>query len=150
MTILALAATIVIVNAPPTRSPSRTAADEFAQTLRGAVDLAIINGENYRIEVLPGAWTLAKLTDGVWSSVAATPEDDVGEVLLRIDVEDAAQSNALGLYGKRPDRRGRDEPVLVPIDPFGDTYSFALSFQYNRDVWIVRSADDGTIEVAQE
>jgi general secretion pathway protein H len=150
MGILALAATIVIVNAPPARSQARTAADDFAQTLRGAIDTAIINGGSYRLEVLPATWRLAKLSDGEWTAIAELPEDEKGDILLRIEIEEAAQSNALGLYGKRPDRRDREEPVTVPLDPFGGAHPFDLYFQKNREVWRVSAAEDGTVEVAQD
>lgn len=149
MAILALAATIVIVNAPPARSAPRDAAGEFAQMLRGAVDDAIITGRVLRLEIEPAGWRLVRFADGAWVNDAASDEDKLRGTLISVDLNDPAQSNLQALTGEREARTDRDAPVIIPIDPFGGAMEFEIVFQEGRDRWAVRQNANGVIEMVR-
>lgn len=149
MVILALAATIVIINAPPSRSAPREAAGDFAQAFRAAIDEAVISGRVFRMEIEPARWRLMRLDDGEWVEDAGG-DGELDDILLRIDVEEAAKSNREAITGARPERRDRDAPVIVPVDPFGATPAFDLSFQRGREVWTFTHRANGDVELARE
>ncbi|MEM8772953.1 MAG: prepilin-type N-terminal cleavage/methylation domain-containing protein [Pseudomonadota bacterium] len=156
MTILALAATIVIMNAPPARDPMRAVATSFANDVRAAIDDAVISGAGVRFEFEPSAYYIARFQDGEWKRVAQTTNNAAqkaiseGDLLIRIEIDDPAKSNAAGLSGGTAPRQKKSEPTIVPIDPYGDMPSFTATFQRGRSVWSVRRAGNARIEVRRQ
>lgn len=149
MAILALATSVVIVNAPPLRNPARIAAEEFEIALRGTVDQAVITGGAYRLEVQDTEWRIARLSNAQWETVFNSNQEtqDRG-VLLSVDVQDAAKSNATLLYGSyQAEQDDRDAPTFIAIAPFGETPAFATVFQRDGVSWQVRHLEDGRVEI---
>ncbi len=147
MAILALAATIVIINAPPRQSASRAAAAEFADALRASVDDAIVGGGVHRLEVTSGNWRIAEFDDRDWTAFRQGGERDLA---LTINVKGAAESNLPALTGERAERRERDAPTIIAVDPFGDAPSFEMRFRDERESWVVRRGENGDIRVERE
>ncbi len=148
MAILALAATIVIINAPPPQSTARAAASEFADALRAAVDDAVVAGGVHRLEVAPDKWRISEFEDRNWK--AFRQGSDTVDLSLTVDVEEVAKSNLSALTGERGAQRERDAPVIIAVDPFGDAPAFILRFQDGRENWSVSHTANGDIGVARE
>lgn len=149
MAILALATSVVIINAPPARNAARVEAEGFELALRGAVDEAVITGGAYRVEMKADEWRIARFSNGEWETVSGSTEDArAGAVFMSVEVEDAAKSNAASLYGaytkETPDR---DAPTLISIEPFGETPEFAATFRNDGISWQVRHLASGRIEI---
>ena len=150
MGILALGATIVIVNAPPQREPARAAATAFADMLRGAVDDAVVSGDVLRLEIASQDWRLARFADGEWTASKTSDDDLLAGMLLRAEVDDPARSNRQALTGARAARRERDAPVTIPVDPFGAMPGFTVRFERQGEVWAVRHDVAGAVTVTSE
>ncbi len=143
MGILALAATIVLINAPTRRSEARSAATEFSGALTAAIDDAVVAGGVHRLEVTADKWRIARFEDEDWKDFRRS--DTQGAVQFSIEVEEAAESNISALTGERPQQRGRDEPSIISIDPFGDTPAFSVQFRSEQESWTVRHNEQGDI-----
>ncbi len=148
MAILALAATIVIINAPPRQSAARAAAGDFADALRASVDHAIVAGGVHRLEVTEENWRIAELEDREWT--AFRQGEEARGLSLSVDMEEVPKSNLSALTGERGERRERDAPVIVAVDPFGDAPPFEIRFRDGRESWSVRRGENGDIRVARE
>lgn len=148
MAILALAATIVIINAPPQQSTARTGADEFSIALQNADDGAIVAGGVHRLEISAEKWRIARFENREWAPYWESTAAD--GLTLTVDVEEIAQSNLSALTGERGEKRKRNAPVIIAIDPFGDAPPFALQFRGDRESWSVQRLADGDIKMARE
>ncbi len=148
MGILALAATIVLINAPPRQSAARAAASDFADALRAAVDDAVVAGGVHRLEVTPESWRISEFEDRDWTPFREGI--DARGLSLSVDIEEVAKSNLSALTGERGEQRDRDAPIIVGVDPFGDAPLFKLRFRDDRESWIVRGGENGDIRVERE
>jgi len=148
MAILALAATIVIVNAPARQGAAQAAAADFADAVRAAVDDAVVAGRVQRIEVTPERWRISEFADREWSAVREG--DRVTGLGLTAELEEAAKSNLSALTGERGERPERNAPTMIAVDPFGDAPTFTVRFRDQRESWIVRREDSGAIAVGRE
>lgn len=148
MAILALAATIVIVNAPTRQSVAEAAAGDFADALRAAVDDAIVGGRVQRIEITPQRWRIAEFGDRDWSLLKQGDNDP--DLELTVDLKEAAKSNLLPLTGERGEVRERDAPTIIAVDPYGDAPAFTVRFRDDRETWIVVRDDRGAVNVERE
>ena len=147
MGILALAATIVLVNAPTRQSAAKEEAGDFASALIAALDSAVVAGGVYRLEITPASWRIASLEDREWTEFRRGGN---GDMRIALDVEEATESNLLALTGERAERRDRDAPTIVSIDPFGDAPPFFLRFADGRENWIVRHDETGAVRTERE
>lgn len=148
MAILALAATIVIINAPPRQSAARTAALEFGDALRIADDQAIVAGGVHRLEISNGNWRITRLENEEWTLYREAASAD--GMTLSVDVEEIAKSNLSALTGERGEKRDRNAPTIVAVDPFGDAPAFELRFRGDRESWSVRRSASGEIKMVRE
>ncbi len=147
MSILALAATIVLVNAPPRQSDARVAAGDFANALIAALDNAVVGGGVHRLEVKPTDWRIAELEDQDWNDFRRGGE---GDMRITLETEEAAKSNVTALTGERAEQGDRDAPTIVSIDPFGDAPAFLLRFSDGRESWVVRHGETGAVRTERE
>lgn len=149
--ILALAATIVIVNAPPPRNNARDAASAFTNALRTAVDDGIITGAGWRAEITANEWQILRRSNGEWVTATQSDGRSAGEIIIRIKIDDAAianeQNQNIEFSNKKP---GPNNLVIVPIDPFGETPGFTAFFESGGEVWAVTHRPDGVIETRRQ
>ena len=102
MTILAIAAGIVAINAPPQRSAVRIAAENFAETIAEIDRLAAINGGTYRIVMTPTGYRFERRVASDWvREPAFSPIAFDDGIFLTPRLVSPVQSNALGLNGER-------------------------------------------------
>lgn len=150
MAILALAATLVVVNAPPPRSDIKLSAETLARELQTAIDDAIINGGRWRLEISPNEWRLVTIEGGEWVETAASGVS-LRDALLETTISDPAASNEMALSGARPDQAARhqDGPSIITLEPLGDMVGFHVTIKRERDVWQVAMDDRGTITIGR-
>lgn len=152
LTILALAASVVVLNAPPSRPQARDAAERFAARLQSSFDAAVVDGTAYRLEIRPSEYRLAQYRNNEWRPVyretVAGGDDDI---ILRAEIKDASADNALALNGGAMQREDKDKTSFdIPLDPFAGVPSAEIHFESRRGDWTVAMAADGTISVAQQ
>ncbi len=148
--ILGVAASIVVMNAPPIRPPAKEEAEKFAARLKRASDESVITGAVYRLEIYQDGYAFARQEADQWAQqINAVMPTRPETVVLTVDVQDAAADNAVALNGgAAPVADPEEEGVtLIPIEPFGLTPVFAASFQSRRGVWDVFAEGDGGVEV---
>lgn len=149
MAILALAATLVVLNAPPTRNAGRSAATDLAEALRTAIDSAIITGAVYRLEIDAQSWRIDRLTSDGWTEQNKASDFAARGGLLRLEIDDAAQSNRLALTGERARRPERNAEAVTTalLDPLGGAGAFDVLFDIEGEQWAVAFAPTGAIKL---
>ncbi len=117
--------------------------------LKQTLDSAVIEGADYRLEALPAAYRFLRFNGGEWApafdgeTLSAT--DDV---LFRLEIKDAAASNALALNGAEINLEDDQSGViLVPIDPLGSNAAISVHFESRRGNWVVHMSAEGAISV---
>lgn len=152
LAILAFAAFVVVLNAPPMRPPAQEAAERFAARIRSALDTAVIDGAAYRLEAQPSEYRIVRYDGTAWTPVfrenLASGRKDV---LLRAELAEAAVSNALALNGEAAaGRNGKKETFEIPLDPFAGGPAVNVHFESRRGDWTVAMTQDGTLSVIQQ
>jgi prepilin-type N-terminal cleavage/methylation domain-containing protein len=147
MSILALGASVVLLNAPPSQPPARTAAENFAAQARAAFAAAVIEGASYKMEIRELEYAVWRYNDGEWRRTSRIsvggPSDDI---IFRVEITDAAAANALALNGESENLTNRSgEPLAFPIDPLGGGPSAIAHFESRRGDWAVLIAPNGAI-----
>lgn len=151
LTILAFAAFVVVLNAPPSRPPARDAAERFAARLQAALDAAVIEGAAYRLEVEAVEYRIARYEGERWTPVFHENLAATDGVLFRAELAEAAASNALALNGEDEARGDSGERSLdIPLDPFAGGLALNAYFESRRGDWGVAMAPDGTLTVTQQ
>lgn len=151
MAILALAASIVIVNAPPRQSVAQRAAQDFANAFRESIDAAIVNGAVRRLEITSASWRVTQFEDAAWRGLTEAADADGRPVVFTVDIEPLAASNLLALTGQRPQPAERDAPTLIGVDPFGGMPQFTLRADDGETTWAVNyDPDSGKLRVDEE
>ena len=148
MAILALAATIVIINAPTRQSAAQAAAGDFADAFRAAVDDAVVVGRVQRVEITPQRWRIAAVSDREWSVLKEGDTDP--DLALTVDLKEVAKTNLLPLTGERGEVRERDAPTIIAVDPYGDAPAFTVRFRDSRETWVVIRDERGVVKVERE
>ncbi len=147
MSILALAASVVVLNAPPSYSPSRKAADEFAARARAAIAASVIEGAPYRIEIRQSEYAVSRFAGEAWEPASRTKVGSLSDdIQFRVEIKDAALDNAWALNGEMADLTDQnDKALIILIDPYGGGPSVAAHFESRRSNWTVLIAPDGEI-----
>lgn len=147
MVIMAAAAGVVILNAPPAPSAAKDAAMKFAYRLNTVYDDAIVTGAVFRLEISTQAYRFQRLRDGDWSAVyAADASNDWRGVSLSVELDEAAARNVINDETGQ-DRLGEDTVTTIDFDPLGDNPGFSTIFQSPRGAWAVDAGADGRVQV---
>ncbi|MEZ5921733.1 MAG: type II secretion system minor pseudopilin GspH [Parvularculaceae bacterium] len=154
MVILALASSLVLLNAPPGRTAVQKDAERFAAKLKFAEDEAIATGSQLRLAVDARGYWFEKRVAGEWSREAsprnlqATAFDRSTVGVIAIEDKSLANDDALGAPREIAKR---DEKIkYVRLDPIGSPAIFSLTFTSRDGRWIVSSSASGEIETVHE
>lgn len=157
ITILALASSVVLLNAPPARPEVREDAERFAARLQLAMDEAIATGAALRVTIDAEGYAFERRTGGEWKEFA----DDraLGRMtfdkrsVARVELADAAGDNARALGD---DERGEDEggdeedKREIALDPLGVQTGFTLRLTSREGVFVVKVDEAGAISVKKD
>lgn len=151
MAILAFAASVIVLNAPPARSRAKEEAERFAARVSAAWEDSVIEGRTASVALAEGAYRIERFSGGEWRAEAGgrrfSERRMPPEVLIIAAVEDPAVKNA---------RMSRDEeddearPTRIVLDPIGLTTPFRVEFRDRRERWVVRNRPDETIVVTRD
>ncbi len=149
MAILALAASVIVLNAPPARSLAKEESERFAARLGAAWEDSVIQGKAMSVAVGARGYRIERYVGGQWKEEVSgrrfasrtVPEG----VVLLATVEDPAAGNEK----KTADAEEVRETRII-LDPIGLTTPFKVEFRDRRESWIVRNLPDETIMVSHD
>ncbi|MBB5518757.1 prepilin-type N-terminal cleavage/methylation domain-containing protein [Amphiplicatus metriothermophilus] len=149
LAILALTASVVVLNAPPSRQTARVEAERFAARLDAAMASSLTTGAPLRLATTPAGYRFERYADGGWNAQEGegpmAPRALPREVALAFETQDAAFANAA------PDEAGKAEaPRRLTIDPVGVGDAFAAVFSDGEQIWRVEIDHAGTITVTRD
>ena len=152
MSILALTASVVILNAPPSKPPARVAAEAFAMRVQAALADAVIENAPYLLEIARSEYLISRFKDGEWEALShmavGSAKDDIA---FHVETNSAASDNTIALNGvAKSARSGEGEAVLATLDPYGGDASILAHFESRRGNWIVSVAPDGAVKVERQ
>lgn len=148
LTILAFAASVVILNAPPSRPPARDAAERFAVRIQSALDAAVVEGGAWRLEVQSSEYRIARYDGAQWTSVVRENAARDG-FSFRVELAEAAADNSLALDGERQGENGEEEWFVAPLDPFAGGLDVNAHFESRRGDWTVAIGPEGAVKVTR-
>jgi len=154
LAIVALVASVAVLNAPPPANDARREADRFAARLQAASQQAIMSGavigldlsaQDYRFYVYDrGAWSLA-------DEASLAPGRFPSDVSVLVEIPGQAEGN---------EARGNDQggvensddgaaPVIF-FTPTGETTPLHLRFAARRRFWTLDLDSGGKVSVARD
>ncbi|MCB2098659.1 MAG: GspH/FimT family pseudopilin [Parvularculaceae bacterium] len=155
--IIALAASVVMLNAPPSRPDVRDDAERFAARLMLAFDEAVAADRVLRLDFDAAGYEFAQLDEGDWK-----PVDDIAALARHafhrrtsalIEVEDAANANAFAL-GDDVDQENEEETddglSTIILDPLGAQIPFRVKFSSADGVWTVVVDETAKVSVTND
>ena len=148
MAILAFAASLVALNAPPLRSPAKEEAERFAARARAAWEDSVIDGRAASIAIETDAYRIERFDGDAWRL------ENAGRRFAERRMPDgvAMLAEAFDPAAANEARADDDEakPVRIVLEPIGVTGPFKVEFRDGRERWIVRNLADETITVARD
>lgn len=159
LVILSLAASAVILNAPPRRPESRLEAEAFAARIGTSLEGAVLRSERRRLLLSEGRYLLQEYGSEEWRTLYSWPTIKQGQsVGFDSILTGSAASNLEALNGGLDDRFSNgvdvdddeEEWVVLHLDPLGLSSQLEATFSDARDRWTVILGQDGEIIVTQE
>lgn len=150
MAILAFAASIVALNAPPPRSLAKAEAERFAVRVRAAFEDSVLDGAVARIAIGPDAYHVEKLVANEWKLDIRPRRFTERRMPAGVAVVATLRDPAAANEPQEETDAEADEPVSIVIDPIGTTTPFEVEFTDAKGRWRVINAGDGTITVARD
>lgn len=145
LALIAIAASIAALNAPPPRSEAKEEAERFAARLDVAFSTALAGGAPVRLEVDPSGYAF-KIYDGeAWrppSRDARLEGRRPKGVVVSVVSRDAAFSN------EKSEDEG-DEPIPILIDPLGGD-GVSVAFSTNGRRWVTTLDRLGAVTVRRD
>jgi general secretion pathway protein H len=148
MAILAFAASLVVLNAPPSRALAKEEAERFAARTRAAWEDCVVKGATASITISDRDYRVERFVGGKWEPAQDARRfgerrvpDRVGMIAA---VEDPAAKN------EKPKEGEEEQPTRIILDPIGSTTPFRVEFRDGRERWIVRNLPDESILVERD
>lgn len=154
--ILALASSVVLLTAPPSRPSVRDDAERFAARLQLALDEAIASARPMRVRIDAAGYAFEALGPGGWVAIATAPvlarREFAGGVTATAVIADAANDNARELGAEERDDEANEEEdgvYAIPLDPLGAQAAFSLKFSSRDGVWTAAVDEGGKVSVTE-
>jgi general secretion pathway protein H len=155
--ILALASTVVLLNAPPSRPAVRDDAERFAARMQIALDEAIASGAAMRVSIDASGYLFEALKGSEWvamdKAAALARKDFDQRTTATPEIEDAANDNARALGAEENVETGEDEDksaAHIMLDPLGAQAAFKVRFSSADGAWTVTVSDGAKVTVKQD
>ncbi|GJL90721.1 MAG: hypothetical protein DHS20C04_03800 [Hyphococcus sp.] len=149
LSIVAMVAGVVIINAPPARSDLRQDADSFAARLDFAAQDAITRGVLIGMTLSEGGYEFYTYNRGEWrerEDQHVAGEAFSSDYTVKINKTQTAERNEI-TETKRESEAGVHPDVL--FSPTGETTEFSVSFKDRRDTFSVTLDNAGHVAVIQ-
>lgn len=154
--ILALASTVVLLNAPPSRSDVREDAERFAARVQSAFDEVIASGDDLRISIDAQGYEFQVLKAGEWGEpererLFRRAEIDERSV-LSVEIADNTSENAraLGDEERETDDEQNEGLIFILLDPLGSQIPFRARFASPDGAWVVTVTEAASVSVKQD
>jgi general secretion pathway protein H len=150
LSILAMVAGVVIINAPPGRSGTREAADRFAARLDFAAQEAITKGVLIGMTLEEEGYAFFSYNRGEWEVLEnkhVTGEDFASDFAVTIELKQAAKKN------ESAEQKRESEVAIRPdilFTPTGETTSFSVKFHDRQGAFNITLDDVGRVEVTDD
>ena len=154
--ILALASTVVLLNAPPSRPDAREDAERFAARMQSALDEVIASGENLRVSIDAQGYEFQVLKAGEWGEPVRERSLRRAEIdarsVLSVEVADNTSENARALGGeeRETDEEQNDGVIFILLDPLGAQIPFRAKFASPDGAWVVTVTEAASVSVKQD
>ena len=163
--ILALASSVVLLTAPPSRPAVREEAERFAARMQLALDEAISSSAPMRVKIDASGYVFESLGPSApeagadtdrWAPVEGTPvlarrDFDKGTIATP-QIADAANDNSRELGDDAGADDGTDEEkgiYAIPLDPLGTQIAFSMRFSSRDGVWTASVDEGGKVTVKE-
>ncbi len=150
LSILAMVAGVVIINAPPGRSDVREAADRFAVRLDFAAQEAMTKGVLIGMTLEDEGYAFFSYNRGEWTTLEnshVAGEDFPSDYAVTFELKQAAKRNEPA-EKKRESEAGIQPDIL--FSPTGETTGFSAIFQDRQKVFSVTLDNAGRVEVTDD
>lgn len=150
ISVLALAATIVAVNAPPQRSSAQIEAERFAARLQLALETAVLSGAPMRLDIDEAGYVFSQYRDGEWAPSerrALAGERFLSPVAIDADALDPAYQNEKFLNTAFAEEEEKTHRIL--LDPLGAAAPFSVVIG-GVGGFVVSLNAHGGVEVAKQ
>ena len=155
--ILALASTVVLLTAPPSRPEIREDAERFAARMQLALDDAIVSGRTMRVSIDAKGYQFEMLSGGEWSAIKGVrnlSRSEFGDrTTATAEIKDASFDNARALGVEEGEEVSDEEEEgvnFVPLDPLGAQTAFSIRFSSGDGAWKVTVDDGARVSVTQD
>jgi len=163
LTLIGLAATTVILNAPPTNQNIKREAERFAARMQAAHDKAILTNTMIGLIVKANSYEFAQLNDDEWVSIDNSifrfwQLDETIKLKLtkHNNIADLKDNDLIISRGsgaeKQNQSNNQNEELSTPIivlSPFSQSPEFLVIFSGNNQQWQVFFSSSGHAEVSQ-
>jgi len=154
--ILALASSVVLLNAPPSRPEVRKDAERFAARMQLAFDEVITSGENVRVSINAAGYEFQVLRAGEWAGIENDRMLSRARInarsVMSIEIADEANENAraLGVDERGVEDEEDDGAFLILLDPLGSQTPFMARFASPDGAWVVTVNNAASVSVKQD
>jgi len=161
LAIVGLAASVVVLNSPPSDRQVRREAERFAARLAAAQDEALLSGRPVGLDPAAGGYRFLRYADDEWTLMTGRVlgtwrlREDVlfsiaGESELPLAENDRVLNRSNRRIGGQPDDNEKDRATpAILFTPTGTPTPLTASFTGSRERWEVRMAEDGAIDIVQ-
>lgn len=159
--ILALASSVVLLTAPPSRPKVREDAERFAARLQIALDDAIVSERSSRLAIDAVGYRFQVLDGDKWRDIetvrnlARAEFDRRTTAILSAPEAANANSRALGheeiAAGVAEKKQGAEEKLLaIPLDPLGEQTPLTVRFSSPEGAFTVALDETGAITLRDD
>ncbi len=148
--VLAMTATIVVLNAPPSRNAAQEEAETFAARLQKGMDDALFSGKPIRMEIDSQGYRFAHFENRRWrvkDDPALREASFKGSVIIKIEAEQAAIKNVQMLDGDMVEAQKKH---FVHLDPIGVSTPVTVRFGNIPEQVTVVLSGNGKIRVVRD
>lgn len=150
LAIIAMIASVVVLNAPPPVSDVERASEKLAARIDFAATEAITAGVTIGLETSEAGYRFLKFDRGEWREMTGPrfrPHAFPADFAVEFDVKEAAKKNEPEEKRTEKDEEKRPDPA-IRFSPTGETTPFAATFKERRGTAIVSLNAVGEVTVS--
>ncbi|MDZ7627778.1 MAG: prepilin-type N-terminal cleavage/methylation domain-containing protein [Parvularculaceae bacterium] len=154
LVIMGLASSLVLLNAPPSRSVVERDALKFASSVKIVLDEMLFTGAAFRLVIDTTGYSYEQYVSGEWVADGVERafqrvEFDRG-VTAAVEINDAALANARALGEGAQEKVDENEPKIIRLDPIGPPATFSVRFISVQGSYVATLSADSAISVKSD